>query len=357
MVPTDLPPTRKRVVILCSMLLLNVGIAHMTIKQILPLKSTEATPSEQLVKNEHVSLGSAGKIKDAVVPLKAHAESRPIITTYTVKSGDTLSSIAAKFDVSVNTIRWANDLTTKTSKISVGDELTILPVTGVEYKVKKGDTLSGIAAKFDASQSDILLYNDIKASAIKVGTELVIPNAEPLVPVKEVPKKVTPKTVVSSKKANNESAKTSEKNTDTKTDESKEEETDTEKSDENTTFVNPIPGSVFTQGIHDGNGVDFGAPVGTTIRASAAGTITIAKSDGYNGGYGSMIVITHTDGSQSLYAHLSKVLVAVDTTVRQGEKIALSGNTGRSTGPHLHYKEINTGKKNTFAHIKIGSKL
>jgi murein DD-endopeptidase MepM/ murein hydrolase activator NlpD len=274
-------------------------------------------------------------------------DDKPVITTYIVREGDTLSGIASKFNISVNTIRWANDLTTKTSKISIGDELTILPVTGVEYTVKKGDTLSGISAKFDVSQSDILDYNDIDADAVKIGMKIIVPNAEPIVPkaptVKASPKVVTTeKLVVSST-----SAPTSEK---VLTDED-------DIKEESTKFINPIPGGVITQGLHDRYAVDFGAPVGTNVHASASGTVLVAKSGGYSGGYGTYIVINHEDGIQTLYAHLSSISVSVGDKVEQGQIIAKSGNTGRSTGPHLHYEERGTGARNTFAIYKKGTQF
>jgi murein DD-endopeptidase MepM/ murein hydrolase activator NlpD len=84
--------------------------------------------------------------------------------------------------------------------------------------------------------------------------------------------------------------------------------------------------------------VDFGAPVGTPVLASASGKVIVAKPSGYNGGYGKYVVVEHDNGTQTLYAHLSSVLVVVDDEVTKGEKIALSGNTGRSTGPHLHFE-------------------
>ncbi len=84
-------------------------------------------------------------------------------------------------------------------------------------------------------------------------------------------------------------------------------------------------------------GIDFGVSTGSTVVASSAGRVTSA---GWNGGYGYCIVIQHPDGTQTLYAHLSKVLVSYGEYVDQGEKIALSGNTGNSTGPHLHFEII-----------------
>ena len=103
-------------------------------------------------------------------------------------------------------------------------------------------------------------------------------------------------------------------------------------------LAHPTPGAIKTQGIHGYNAVDFAAAVGTTIRAAAAGEVVVSKSSGWNGGYGQYIVIRHSNGAQTLYAHLSSNSVAVGASVAQGEVIGAMGNTGRSTGPHLHFE-------------------
>ena len=87
-------------------------------------------------------------------------------------------------------------------------------------------------------------------------------------------------------------------------------------------------------------------PIGSSLFASADGTVLIAKSTGWNGGYGQYVVIKHPNNTQTLYAHMSSVSVSVGQSVKKGQTIGLSGNTGRSTGPHLHF-EIR-GAKNPF---------
>ena len=106
------------------------------------------------------------------------------------------------------------------------------------------------------------------------------------------------------------------------------------------TYIKPIAGGHFTSGfgrrwgrMH--KGVDWGCPVGTTVYASSAGTVVSA---GYNGGYGNNVVISHPDGRLTRYAHNSKLLVHAGQWVEQGQSIALSGSTGRSTGPHVHFE-------------------
>lgn len=103
-------------------------------------------------------------------------------------------------------------------------------------------------------------------------------------------------------------------------------------------FGFPVPGGRISQGVHGRNGVDISAPAGTPIYAAAAGTITVAKGDGgYNGGYGNHIVINHANGTQTLYAHMLRITVS-GGPVSKGSLIGYVGNTGRSTGNHLHFE-------------------
>ena len=89
-------------------------------------------------------------------------------------------------------------------------------------------------------------------------------------------------------------------------------------------------------------GVDWATPVGTAVMASCGGTVAKA---GWGSGYGYVVYINHPDGRQTRYGHLSKVLVKPGQSVSQGQKIALSGNTGRSTGPHLHFEILIGGSQ------------
>jgi LysM repeat protein len=251
--------------------------------------------------------------EDAVKAKETNGE----ISVYIVRDGDSLSEVAQMFGVSVNTILWANSLT-KATAIKEGDELIILPITGVRHVVKQGDTMKSIAEKYKGNAEDILAYNQLEsAEAIKVGDTVVIPGGE-VEPPKE-PKKAVAKAgvkggaVVSAGRGY---------------------------------FTHPVPGAVRTQGIHGYNGVDLGAPAGTPVRAAAAGQVIISKATGWNGGYGQYIVVKHGNGSQTLYAHLSSNSVAAGATVAQGQLIGAVGNTGKSTGNHVHFEV--RGAKNPF---------
>jgi LysM repeat protein len=224
------------------------------------------------------------------------------ISLYVVRQGDSLSQIAKMFGVSVNTIVWANGIK---GAIQEGDELVILPISGVSHTVKKGDTIRTIAAKYKADLDDIMSFNDIKSGdSLAVGVTLIIPDGE----VQAAPLVAK----ASLRGAGGPAYKDY--------------------------YMRPISGGVRSQGLHGYNAVDLAAPIGTTVRAAADGTVIIARSSGYNGGYGSYIVISHANGTQTLYAHLSKVSVSQGAYVAKGDTIGLLGNTGKSTGPHVHFE-------------------
>ena len=103
-------------------------------------------------------------------------------------------------------------------------------------------------------------------------------------------------------------------------------------------YAQPISGRL-SQGIHTVNAVDISAPVGTIVHAAAQGiVIAVANDDGYSGGYGNYIIISHPNGTETLYAHLAYATVHVGDVVSQGEPIAFSGRTGKVTGAHLHFE-------------------
>ena len=230
------------------------------------------------------------------------------ISVYKVRKGDTISQIANMFDVSVNTILWANDLK-KGEKLVEGDMLFILPVSGVSHTVLKGQTLKSIAKKYNVDVSDITRLNGIAEDAkLITGDELIIPNAEMLVIESDKPKTSSTNVVKTPLKILVGY------------------------------FTNPVPNyKRKSQGLHGNNGVDLAAPTGTPIVASAPGVVLLARK-GYNGGYGNMVIIKHPNGTQTVYGHMSKIATSTGNNVIQGELIGYVGSTGRSTGPHLHFE-------------------
>lgn len=248
--------------------------------------------------------GPAGTIADIEKPKNS------TISLYVVREGDTLSAISQIYGVPVNTILWANNLPAN-GRIKVGQTLTILPIAGVKYTVQKGDTLASVAKRFKGDADEIASYNGI-LDTLAVGTEIIIPDGELAVS--------TPATSV--KKASAASSYAG-------------------------FYMRPLVGGVRTQGVHGYNGVDLAAPVGTPILAAADGEVIVARGSGWNGGYGQYVVIRHSNGTQTLYAHASSVIVGVGQRVAQGQVVAYVGNTGKSTGPHLHF-EIRGGPRNPF---------
>jgi len=233
------------------------------------------------------------------------------ISVYVVRKGDTLSEIAEMFGVSTNTIVWANNI--KASSIKEGQELVILPISGVRHVVKSGDTVKSLATKYKADFDEILSYNGLAANAkIKPGDIVVIPDG-----------------VISATQTS--LAKTSGSQT---------------YPVYSGFYLRPIVGGRKTQGIHGNNGVDLAAPTGVPILASADGKVIVSRAGGYNGGYGTYVVISHANGTQTLYAHMSKDNVSVGQSVEQGQVIGTVGSTGKSTGPHVHFEV--RGAKNPF---------
>ncbi len=270
--------------------------------------------------------GPAGTIADV-----DRSGSNGRISTYIVREGDSLSGIADMFDVSVNTILWANNITKNSLK--PGMNLIILPVSGVRYTVAKGDTLASIAKKYSSDSEEIASYNGLDAGAgLTAGAVVIIPGGE----LAAAP---APKAKTAAKKSSSSAIKTGGSmgailpTGDTSRAAS-------------SGFANPVPGGRLSQGIHGWNGVDIAAPSGSPIYAAAAGTVIVSRASGWNGGYGNYVVIDHGNGVQTLYSHMSADNVSIGQSVSRGEPIGTVGKTGQATGYHLHFEV--RGAKNPF---------
>mgnify|MGYP001558748313 FL=1 len=252
------------------------------------------------------SVGPSGAALDSLF----HKPTSDQISIYVVREGDTLSQIAEMFDVTVNTIKWGNNLTSNTLK--EGDTLVILPISGVKHVVVKGDTIVSVAKKYRGDANEIIAYNNLQeGDSLTVGSVIIVPDGEVLAPSPVI------------RPAGSFGLK-----------------------EYAGYYMRPIVGGRKTQGIHGYNGIDIGASTGTPILAAADGEVIISRTGGWNGGYGNYIVIRHSNGTQTLYAHNSRNNVSVGDTVKQGEVIGMVGSTGKVTGPHLHF-EIR-GAKNPF---------
>jgi len=250
------------------------------------------------------------------------------IEVYVVKDGDSLSAIAAKHNVTTNTILWANNI--KDPKlVKTGTELVILPVSGVRHTVAKGDTIAGLGKKYGAKIEDIIAFNGIVQGALTAGETIVVPGGQ-------LPKAKTQTAVKAVKSGGGLSTIQATTSTGTAT---------------SGYFENPVPGSIVTQKIHGWNGVDLGASSGTPVYAAAAGTVIVSRGSGWNGGYGNYVVIKHGNGTQTLYSHLSAVTASVGDTVAKGQRIGAVGKTGSATGFHLHFEV--RGATNPFSRCTL----
>ncbi len=249
------------------------------------------------------------------VPQTAQTNVRGDITEYIVKKGETLSIVAKKFGVSLDTIIWANHLRSP-KDIRAGQRLKIPPVTGIIHRVRRGETVYSLAKKYRTDPQKIVDFpfntfaND-ETFALNVGQVVVIPdgimpNAKP--PPQYYAARRWP--VVAGKKTSSQ-------------------------------FIWPTSG-VITQGYswyH--RAIDIADPAAPDILAAAAGTIERVIYSRY--GYGHHVVIDHGNGYKTLYAHMTQIYVHPGQKVSQGQPIGQMGSTGHSTGTHLHF-EIRRGR-------------
>jgi LysM repeat protein len=251
------------------------------------------------------------------------------ISFYTVKAGDTWSGIADMYGVTVNTVLWANDKT-KSDKLVVGEVLLIPPISGLEHEVKSGQTCQSIAAMYKVDAYSIADYNGLGLGCkLTVGDTIFIPNGE--------------KSAVATKPVQKTGSTGTSKITDQYTKPTKA---------LSGYFINPVPGYRLSQGIHDKNAVDLAIPTGTPIHAAASGRVLLARN-GYNGGFGNVVIISHPNGTETLYAHQSRIATTTGAQVKQGQVIGYVGSTGHSTGPHLHFEvhgAKNPGANGSWAH-------
>jgi murein DD-endopeptidase MepM/ murein hydrolase activator NlpD len=234
------------------------------------------------------------------------------------------------FGVTKATIMAANDLTPGQG-LKEGIVLTILPVSGREHTVKKGDTIASIAKKYKVAVDDIVFFNDLdEEGKLSIGEVIIIPDPDfdtlPAIPV----------TVKKSSGSNGASSGTSVKAPSFR---------DPSKPDLGNAILRPVDlgASHLTQFAHGWNrsGVDIGAPTGTPIKAAYHGTVVVATEVGYNGGYGKYVVIDHDiEGRtvRTIYGHMNSVTVSPGQSVSRGQTIGTVGSTGNSTGPHLHFE-------------------
>ena len=245
-----------------------------------------------------------------------------LVREYLVGEGDTLESIAEKFGISQETVAIENGIQTA-DDVKEGMTLQILPTDGVKYVVKVDSDLEAVAGKYGLDLSEILTFNGVEeVTDLTTGSELVLAGAN--VPDEEKPEMFQPKPEPAPAPTPTRFAS-------------------------NPTPTNnvAIPATSGYYGypttgrnygrIHSNNGVDIANSCGTPIVASADGFVNTSQ-DGWNGGYGSYMKVTHPNGTQTVYAHLSVRSLGVGAQVTKGQLLGLMGTTGRSTGCHLHFE-------------------
>lgn len=261
------------------------------------------------VKNRILMSGTTDFINPQKIPAL-------VISEYKVKKGDTLSLIAKNFGVSMDTICGSNALISY-DNISEGASLKIPSREGMIIKMGKGETIASVSKKYKVNVHRVLAENRIKnPDFISENDSIFIPDAKP-------------QNVMSG-------------------------------------FIWPVSNRQITAG-YGWRRDPFGSGVyefhqGLDIRANyewvKASKYGMVSYSGWLGGYGMAVVIAHPNGWKTLYAHLSQILVKNGQYVKQGQIVARSGNTGRSTGAHLHFEVIKNGAhKNPYQVLKGNTKL
>lgn len=240
------------------------------------------------------------------------------VIIHVVQEGETLSSIAQRYSLEVSTILWANDLTEK-SKIKPGQELKILPIDGVVHKVKRGETIYSIGKKYGLDENQVQgiidypfnEFRDDENFELAAGQELIVPGG-------------VPQDTTVARPASLASVLTPDAGTVTASG----------------NFIWPASGRITQSFSFYHRAIDIANRSGGPILAADSGTVTTAGWS--NGGYGNHVVIDHGNGYFTLYGHLSVIQVKQGQRVNRGDLLGQMGNTGRSTGTHLHF-EIRRG--------------
>jgi murein DD-endopeptidase MepM/ murein hydrolase activator NlpD len=235
--------------------------------------------------------------------------------TYTVQRGDTPNKIAENFGIQPETLLGGNPFLSEESNLLQSNaELIILPIDGLLHEVIPGETLAGLAAQYGVPEEEIVAYapNNLEFPfRLQPETQILVPGAVREVFVWEPP---TLATVNSNSSGGIRPVVQG-----------------------TGTFVWPIVSRFFTQYFWYGHrGIDVAAPEGAATVASDTGTVTFAGWNVY--GYGNLIVVNHGNGYETFYAHLSGINVIPGQVVTQGQYIGATGNTGNSSGPHIHFE-------------------
>ena len=253
---------------------------------------------------------------------------KPYIVRYIVSEGDTIESISKNFMLTPKSIIVSNKLD-ENSQLKAGQELFFPSIDGIIYEVKKEDNLWSIANDYNLSPESIIRDNKANTDILSIGEKLILKGVTEI-KVKDAPNDISVKSTsneIKTKKADSDniSNNTYKKVTSTK--------------DTSSNFVWPASGDITSKfGSRWGSkhtGIDIAVETGTSVKAAAAGKVIFS---GRKGNYGNLIIIDHGNGYKTYYAHNSRLLAEVGQSVDKGTIISLSGSTGNSTGPHLHFE-------------------
>lgn len=252
------------------------------------------------------------------------------VQEYVVQPGDTVSTIAARFNTTTKTIEWANQLT-NVNTLKPGQVLTVLPTSGVLHEVEEGQTLAALAQKYSISQADLISVNDlVEPVKLVEGQKIVIPLSNDAIPD-------MPKPVIAASPAPSYGS------------------TPTGSSAISTANVGSVVGggnfgwpttgritkTCAQHGWRD-CAIDIASRAYPPVYASDAGVVTVAGwPDNY--GYGNRVDINHGNGYVTRYAHLNAIYVSPGQQVSKGQVIGQMGCTGRCSGPHVHFMIIQNG--------------
>jgi murein DD-endopeptidase MepM/ murein hydrolase activator NlpD len=248
------------------------------------------------------------------------ADGSGLLKKYKVKSGETLTGIAHRFGVSVKTILWANNLPARSS-VHAGQNLTIPPVDGVVVSIAEGDTLDSIAALYEVDPQSIYDLNGLEDSNLVLGQTLILPGAVgttiPSAPVAKPKPPVSQSSGGGGTPSNIRPPATY----------------------SGGKLSWPVIGgrNFISQYFHAGHyAIDIAADYGTRVAAAAAGTVIFAGWKSNGGGY--QVWIAHGSGLFTTYNHMSAITVGIGQSVARGQSVGKVGQTGNATGPHLHFE-------------------
>ncbi|MBA2721031.1 MAG: M23 family metallopeptidase [Chloroflexi bacterium] len=251
------------------------------------------------------------------------ADGKELMRTYRVRSGDTLTGIANRFNVSMMTVWWANNLSAK-DDLHIGQILTVPPVSGVVVTVAATDTLESLATKYAVAGADILAINKLDDQVLVVGQTLTIPGARSGAIATPTPKP----TAASTKTPSKTPSKASSSNGGT---------TRPPTTYTGGKFTWPVAGGYISQYYHYGHyGIDIAADRGTRVKAAGGGTVIFAGWKSNGGGY--QVWLAHGSGLYTTYNHMASVSVGRGQRVSRGQQIGRVGATGNASGPHLHFE-------------------